>query len=263
VLAVSAARILASFLSLSLPAAGKTGSLSIRPSSVETRPGRPAPLVRRRALAGPRAVDLFQVNTRETFRLRFADDRGRPIRGEQGRADRFFRCHHTNARGRMNPRLLHLLFETGRHWPGRRVEVVSGFRHRRVARNPHSPHIKGLACDFRIAGVANVELRDYLRRAFPSVGVGYYPNSSFVHLDVRRGGSAFWIDYSGPGESPVYSDNPTEDLRSGRADAFRPGRIDPAWAGTGDESLPENASGADGQGSERAAREGPAFHSVR
>ena len=60
--------------------------------------------------------------------------------------------------------------------------------------------MKGLACDFRVVGVKNTELRDYLRHAFKHVGVGYYPNSSFVHLDVRQGASAFWIDYSGPGE---------------------------------------------------------------
>ena len=59
--------------------------------------------------------------------------------------------------------------------------------------------MKGLACDFRVEGVKTTELRDYLRKAFDKVGVGYYPNSTFVHLDVRKDRSAFWIDYSGPG----------------------------------------------------------------
>jgi len=31
--------------------------------------------------------------------------------------------------------------------------------------------------------------------------VGYYPNSSFVHLDVRDTNS-YWVDYAGPGEAP-------------------------------------------------------------
>jgi hypothetical protein len=51
-----------------------------------------------------------------------------------------------------------------------------------------------------------------------------------VHLDVRQGPSAFWIDYSGPGENALYSDNASEDLKSGRADTFRPMKIDPSWA---------------------------------
>jgi uncharacterized protein YcbK (DUF882 family) len=197
-------------------------------------PARPAAVTKKRAVPKPRVVELFQVNTKEVLRLRYADERGRPVKGLQQQANRFFRCHHTNTRGRMNPRLVKLLFEAGRHWPGRRVEVVSGYRHPTVAKNPHSPHMKGLACDFRVTGVGNVELRDYLRKAFPHIGVGYYPNSTFVHLDVRKGGSAFWIDYSGPGENALYSDNPAEDLRSGRADTFRPTFIDPSWAESDD-----------------------------
>jgi hypothetical protein len=54
------------------------------------------------------------------------------------------------------------------------------------------------------------------------VGVGFYPNSFFVHLDVRKGPSAFWIDYSGPGEGAAYSGNAHDDLRTGKADWYRP-----------------------------------------
>src|SRR5262249_36429710 len=38
------------------------------------------------------------------------------------------------------------------------------------------------------------------------VGVGYYPNSDFVHLDVRPAGkkSAYWVDYSAPGQRAIY-----------------------------------------------------------
>lgn len=178
----------------------------------------------------PRVIELFQVNTKETLKLGYTDQRGRPVRDLQKRANKFFRCHHTGTVGRMHPRLLRLLFETGRHWPGQRLEVVSGYRHPTVAKNPHSPHMKGLACDFRVVGVKNTDLRDYLRRAYPHIGIGYYPNSSFVHMDVRQGPSAFWIDYSGPGENALYSDNASEDLKSGRAETFRPMKIDPSWA---------------------------------
>ena len=73
------------------------------------------------------------------------------------------------------------------------------------------------------------ELRDYFRRTFQHVGVGYYPNSSFVHLDVRDGPSAFWIDYSGPGQKAIYSETPDQDLRSGRADSWKPAKISPKW----------------------------------
>jgi uncharacterized protein YcbK (DUF882 family) len=174
-------------------------------------------------------VVLYQINRRETMALRLRDGKGRPVKGMQRRFDHFLRCHYTNVEHKMDPRLMKLLFQTGHHWPGRRLEVVSGYRHPDVAKNPHSPHMKGLACDFRVEGVKTAELRDYLRHTFDKVGVGYYPNSSFVHLDVRKDRSAFWIDYSGPGERAVYSATPDQDLRSGRADSYHPTKIDDSW----------------------------------
>ena len=175
-------------------------------------------------------VVLYAVNRSETMPLKLRDAKGRPVKGMQRRFDHFLRCHHTNAQHKMDPRLMKLLFQTGHHWPGRRLEIVSGYRHPTVAKNPHSPHMKGLACDFRVEGVKTQDLRDYLRRNFEKVGVGYYPNSSFVHLDVRKDRSAFWIDYSGPGERAIYSAAPDQDLKDGRADAYHPTKIDSSWA---------------------------------
>jgi uncharacterized protein YcbK (DUF882 family) len=175
-------------------------------------------------------VELYHVNRRETLRLRLADEKGRPVGGLTRRLNNFLRCHHTNKRHAINPRLIRLIYETGRHYADRRIEIVSGYRHPRVAKNPRSPHMKGLACDMRVSGVRNAELRDFLRQRFRNVGVGYYPNSSFVHLDVRRSSSAFWIDYSGPGQTALYSDDPEFDLKSGVADSWKHTTIDPRWA---------------------------------
>jgi uncharacterized protein YcbK (DUF882 family) len=193
--------------------------------AVKTSPGK-------RGVRRPRwpTVVLFHINRRETMNLRLADDQGRPVRGVQRRVERFLRCHKTNKQHAMNPRLTRLIYETGRHYPGARVEIISGYRHPSVARNPRSPHMKGLACDLRVVGVKNTELRDFLRRTFKHVGVGYYPNSAFVHLDVRKGVSAFWIDYSGPGDNAMYAENPEDDLKTGRAETFKPAKIDPSWA---------------------------------
>lgn len=190
----------------------------------------PAPNLKSIGRRGPKAgsapVVLYNVNLHETLNLRPAD------KGMQQKMNNFLRCHYTKRRHAMNPRLTRLLYEIGQHYPGRRIEVVSGYRHPRFAKNPHSPHMKGLACDMRVVGVKNTELRDFFRQRFKSVGVGYYPNSSFVHLDVRRGASAFWIDYSGPGETAIYSRNALDDLRLSRTENWRPTTIDPAWADT-------------------------------
>lgn len=218
------------------------GVTSVAVAAPTSAPKRTASKVAR-AKKQPRyaPVELFHVNRRETLKLQIADNRGRPVRGAQKRVERFLRCHYTNKQFRMNPRLTRLLYETGRRYPGRRLEVVSGYRHPKVAKNPRSPHMKGLACDFRVAGISNTELRDYLRRTFKNIGVGYYPNSSFVHLDVRSGPSAFWIDYSGPGESAMYSENPGEDLKTGRAESWKPAKIDPSWAES-DAALPVSST---------------------
>jgi uncharacterized protein YcbK (DUF882 family) len=199
-------------------------------------------------------VVLYQLNTRDTFTLRQRDMQGRPPKGCQKRFDRFLRCHYTNQQHAMNPRLVRLLYQTGRHWPGQRLEVVSGYRSPTVAKNPRSPHMKGLACDFRVAGVKNTELRDYLRRNMQKVGVGYYPNSSFVHLDVRKDRSAFWIDYSGPGERALYSQAPADDLKSGRAEAYHPTKISDDWVNDAppDKSVPADDE-SEAKGAVRAA----------
>jgi uncharacterized protein YcbK (DUF882 family) len=212
---------LAAAPALAVPA--PTSAAPAHAAGSKPRPGR----ARRAAPNAP--VELFHVNHKESMQLRLRDDHGRPVRGQQKRFDHFLRCHYTNVQHAMNPRLISLLYQTGRHWPGRRLEVVSGYRHPNFAKNPHSPHMKGLACDFRVVGVTNQQLRDYLRQTFNKVGVGYYPNSSFVHLDVRKDRSAFWIDYSGPGERAVYSAAPSQDLRDGRADRYHPSKIDESW----------------------------------
>jgi hypothetical protein len=154
--------------------------------------------------------------------LRLRDDQGRPVRGVQQRLNRFLRCHHTKVVRPINPRLIRVLYQVGKHYSPRRLEVISGYRHPRVSKNPRSPHMKGRACDFRVVGVTNAELRDYLRKSYEKVGVGFYPNSSFVHLDVRKDRSAFWIDYAGPGEGAVYSKNPVADLKTGRVHTYKP-----------------------------------------
>jgi uncharacterized protein YcbK (DUF882 family) len=204
------------------PAAASAASLPQGGAGARPAGGRKSP-------RSPTVV-LFHVNRRETLKLRLFDERGRPLPGLGRRLTQFFRCHHTNKRHIINPRLVRLIYETGRHYRDRRIEVISGFRDPRVAKNPRSPHMKGLACDMRVAGVKNAELRDFFRRRFKNVGVGYYPNSSFVHLDVRRGASAFWIDYSGPGQTALYSDDPVFDLMTGRAEGWKHTTIDPQWA---------------------------------
>jgi len=193
---------------------------------------------------------LFNVWTHEALPLL----PGEPV---EDRFHVFLRDHFTNQPTHMDPRLVGVLASVANRFSAKRIEIVSGYRNPTVAKNPRSPHMKGLACDFRVDGVKAAELRDYLRKTFEKVGVGYYPNSTFVHVDVRKERSAFWIDYSGPGERAVYSENPNEDLRSGRADTYKPTKIDESWASDESSIAAETGGNAATQKSEPQAGEAP------
>ena len=81
-----------------------------------------------------------------------------------------------------------------------RILLVSGYR----PTSAGSYHQAAKALDFRIEGVANEALVAFCK-TLDDTGCGYYPNSVFIHMDVRAGaGHVSWIDASGPGESPRY-----------------------------------------------------------
>jgi Bacterial protein of unknown function (DUF882) len=82
-----------------------------------------------------------------------------------------------------------------------KVAVVSGYR----PMSSGSYHATAQAMDLRVEGVANEAVVEFCK-TLVDTGCGYYPNSSFVHVDVRQPGTGHvsWIDASGPGEAPHY-----------------------------------------------------------
>lgn len=104
----------------------------------------------------------------------------------------------TGNRPRVDARLIAILADVSEHFGGRPMRIVSGWRDHSYVDDSRHKHSQ--AVDFSIPGVPNTVVRDYVRR-FRNCGVGYYPNSSFVHLDVRQS-AAYWVDYAGPGEAP-------------------------------------------------------------
>lgn len=97
--------------------------------------------------------------------------------------------------------LLSRLQAVASHYPGKKVVVVSGYRP--TSSGSYHKHAKAL--DLHVEGVKNEDLVTFCR-SLVDTGCGYYPNSSFVHLDVRPKGSGhvYWIDAAGPGEAPRY-----------------------------------------------------------
>jgi LysM repeat protein len=97
----------------------------------------------------------------------------------------------------INRDLIKLMVQVSDIFGGRPLELVSGYRP-----GHHSRHAFGAAMDFRIEGVPNWALRDYAL-TLDKVGVGYYPNSTHVHLDVRERKTT-WVDLSRPGQRAHY-----------------------------------------------------------
>jgi uncharacterized protein YcbK (DUF882 family) len=160
-------------------------------------------------------MTLAHVNTRERLKVRLYDRRGRTVKASVRRIWHLLRCHHTGKRRPIHWRLVSHLYKISRHYKGKTLRIYSGYRSPRVSYlGRRSKHTVGRAVDFAVDGVSTRSLRDYLRRTFKSCGIGYYPNTQFVHLDIRKK-PAFWVDYSGKGEDPRYA-NPYEVLRRER-----------------------------------------------
>jgi LysM repeat protein len=100
----------------------------------------------------------------------------------------------------LHPRLYQLIVTVSDEFGGRPIRVVSGYRERSYARD--SKHRVGRALDFSIPGVPNTAIVDFLL-TLPKTGVGYYPNVTHVHMDVRDH-RMYWVDVSGPGQPPHY-----------------------------------------------------------
>lgn len=150
----------------------------------------------------PRPLQLHNVNTKERpapFLLVRATAEGFQL-DPQGVAQLRHLLRDTRTqRSRPPPeRLLWLFAEVAQHFDAP-IEIVSGFRGN--ARGS-SRHRTGEAIDFRVIGVDPKRVYEYCK-GFPRVGVGYYPRSQFVHLDVRER-SYWWIDDSGPGQRSRY-----------------------------------------------------------
>ena len=170
------------------------------------RAARPRPVLRTRGslcstvlpaaapLPGSRiapVTTLYNLRTRETLPLI-------PGLSAEPAFNPFLRDHYTNQAAQMDARLIDVLTQTAQHFSAARIEVVSGYRSpkfnlmlrkkgREVARS--SQHTEGHAVDFRIRGVPTKTLLRYVR-SLKVGGVGYYPQSQFVHSDT--GPIRFW-----------------------------------------------------------------------
>lgn len=155
----------------------------------------PPPSVNKPGLIDTMRLRLHHLHTGESIDVAYRQD-GHYMAGGIAMLNHFLRDHRTNDTANYDPRefdLLHnLLVKLNR--PNAVVDIVCGYRtpmsnHFLRTRSAltgvaeHSQHMLSKAIDIRIPGVSTLALRN-AALSLGMGGVGYYPSSQFVHVDV-------------------------------------------------------------------------------
>ena len=149
-------------------------------------------------------LTLHALNTGERLEVAASGDAGSFTSRDLDRVAHLFRESSTGHEHPIEPRLLDLLYRIQRKFEAHEIRLVSGFRAGRGApqkapvRAAGSNHACGRAADIIVPGARDEDVAKFARE-LGFVGVGIYPTSGFVHVDVR-GRSYFWVDSSGPGK---------------------------------------------------------------
>lgn len=141
-----------------------------------------------------RALSLNNLHTGETLSSVYWAG-GRYLEEGVAALAAVLRDHRSGEAGAIAPGLLDLLYALGQSLatPGP-IEIISGYRspasNAWLASNTtgvswQSLHTRGMAADIRIPGHEVATLRR-AALALQAGGVGYYPDSGFVHVDIGR-----------------------------------------------------------------------------
>jgi uncharacterized protein YcbK (DUF882 family) len=149
---------------------------------------------RRAGAADARTLALLSLHTGESVRATYWAS-GQYIAEGLARIDRLLRDHRNGAVHAIDRRLLDALAQLRQRLDTREAfEIISGYRspatNARLAAttsgvSSRSLHMAGMAIDIRVPGRSLAAVRD-AARALGVGGVGYYPDSNFVHVDVGR-----------------------------------------------------------------------------
>ncbi len=143
---------------------------------------------------GPRGVSFHNLHTGESLEAIYFDQ-GAYVPDALSAVNHVLRDFRTGDVHSMDPRLLDLLHVlTSRVGSRSPYQVISGYRSPATNAMLHSHsdgvaksslHMQGMAIDIRLADVALDRLHG-AALSLKSGGVGYYPTSDFVHVDVGR-----------------------------------------------------------------------------
>lgn len=133
--------------------------------------------------ATPVEVKLYDENLRVHAKV-LIDHEGNSDEVTTKEIRHLFRCRVTDRERPIARKALMMLADVAEMYEGKTIEFVSVYRVQR-GESWTSPHRDGRAIDFRIRGVPLRQIRDYLWRKYTEVGIGWYPEGQFVHMDTR------------------------------------------------------------------------------
>lgn len=139
-----------------------------------------------------RALSFYNLHTDERLHAVYWKD-GSYDRGAWAQINHILRDHYSGDVHVMDLRLMDLLHDLQGHLRNDgTIEIISGYRSPTTNRHlaeasggvaKNSFHMRGMAIDVRIEGTALPHLHQTALQMNRG-GVGYYPDSQFVHLDV-------------------------------------------------------------------------------
>jgi len=156
--------------------------------------GMPALAKAAQAAPGERTLRLYNTHTGETVKSVFWAE-GQFIPDALQDLNKVLRDHRNNKIAPIDPQLLVLLDEvSSKFGDNQTVHIISGYRspesNAKLHANSsgvakHSMHMDGKAIDIRLPGKDLAQLRK-AAMSMARGGVGYYPDSQFVHMDTGR-----------------------------------------------------------------------------
>lgn len=139
-----------------------------------------------------KTLDFYNLHTEEKLSVNYWIN-GQYIKQALRKINHILRDHRTNIMKTIDTELLDLLFSVKK---GLNVKepfrIISGYRSPQTNENlssnssgvaKNSYHLKGMAIDVSLEGMNIKKIRDYAMK-LEKGGVGFYPQSNFVHLDV-------------------------------------------------------------------------------
>lgn len=140
-------------------------------------------------------LSLHNTHNNERLTLTYRDALGRYDQEALKALNWILRCHFTNEVAEMDLRVIEYLNRVDKNLGGgNEIQIISGYRspsyngllrHEGSGVAKNSYHMKGKAIDIAIPGIAIHAVRQ-VALSLEAGGVGYYPQTGFVHIDSGK-----------------------------------------------------------------------------